>query len=71
MVDVNELKGAIVSRKKKQKDVYSQIGLTKRQWQIRTEKKVFSSDEIYGIVMCLGITDPEEIQKIFFAPNNN
>lgn len=54
MVNTNRLKGTIISLGLSQKNVYEAIGLTKRQWDIRMEKKQFSSDEIYKICEVIG-----------------
>ena len=43
MVDVNKLKGLIVERGLTQTEVYNRMGLSKRQWQCRIEKKKFDS----------------------------
>lgn len=62
MVDTDRLKGEIVARKLTQKDVYTQIGLTKRQWELRMNSKKFDSDDIYNLCKVLG----DEVLPIFF-----
>lgn len=55
MVNVNRVKGEIKALGFTQKEVYEAIGLTRRQWNIRLEKKKFNSDEIYGICKFIGM----------------
>ena len=62
MVNTDRLKGEIIARKLKQKDVYERIGLSKRQWELRMDSKKFDSDEIYKICEVLG----NEVLPIFF-----
>lgn len=64
MVNTNELKAEIVRQGKTQKQVYEHLGLTKRQWMSRIEKKKFDSDEMYGISNYLMLDNP---MLIFFA----
>ena len=64
MVDVNKLKGLIVERGLTQTEVYSRIGLSKRQWQHRMENKKFDSNEIGSLIKLLDIDNPS---PIFFA----
>lgn len=64
MVDVNKLKGLIVERGLTQTEVYNRMGLSKRQWQGRIEKKKFDSDDMKKLVTILKIDNPS---PIFFA----
>ena len=64
MVDTNKLKGAIVEKGLTQTEVYNRMGLTKRQWQGRMEKKKFDSEDMLKLVNILEITDP---MPIFFV----
>lgn len=64
MVDTDQLKGIIVSRKLTQKAVYEQMGLTKRQWDARMEKRKLDTDEMYSLC---NILDIEEPISVFFA----
>jgi hypothetical protein len=64
MVDVNKLKGLIVERGLTQTEVYGRMGLSKRQWQGRIEKKKFDSDDMKKLVTILEIDNPS---PIFFA----
>lgn len=64
VVNVNELKAEIVRKGFTQKEVYEGIGLSKRQWEIRIEKKKFDSDDIFSLINFVGIENP---MPIFFA----
>lgn len=64
MVDVNKLKGLIVERGLTQTEVYNRMGLSKRQWQCRIEKKKFDSDDMMKLISILNIDNPS---PIFFA----
>lgn len=67
MVNVDLLKDTIiVSRHKTIQEVFTAIGLTKRQWLSRISKKVFDSNEIKALIDCLSLT-LEEVKAIFFA----
>lgn len=61
MVDTNKLKATIVERGLTQTEVRNRMGLTKRQWQHRIEKKKFDSDDMLKLVNILDITDPVPI----------
>lgn len=66
MVNVELLKDTIiVSRHKTIQEVYTQMGLTKRKWGIRIEKRKFDSDEIAALINILSLTW-EEVYAIFF-----
>lgn len=64
MVDVNKLKGLIVERGLTQTEVYSRMGLSKRQWQCRIENKKFDSNDMMQLINLLDIENPS---PIFFA----
>lgn len=61
MVDVNKLKGLIVERGLTQTEVRNRMGLTKRQWQCRIEKKKFDSDDMMKLITILEISNPSPI----------
>lgn len=61
MVDTNKLKGLIVERGLTQTEVYSRMGLSKRQWQGRIEKKKFDSDDMMQLISILDIDNPSPI----------
>lgn len=61
MVDINKLKATIVEKGLTQTEVHNRMGLTKRQWQCRMEKKKFDSDDMLKLVNILEITDPVPI----------
>ena len=61
MVDVNKLKGLIVERGLTQTEVYNRMGLSKRQWQGRIEKKKFDSDDMMQLISILDIDNPSPI----------
>lgn len=64
MVNVLELKAAILKAGLTQKEVYEGIGLTKRQWAIRCTKRKFDTDEMYKITNFVKLENPV---PIFFA----
>lgn len=64
MVNVNLLNAQIVAVGKKPKDVYTALGLTRRQWYTRMKKATLNSDEMYELVKLLDIKNPI---VIFFA----
>ncbi len=67
MVNVDLLKDTIiVSRHKTIQEVFGEMGLTKRKWQIRIAKKVFDSEEIKKLIHILNLS-LEELNAIFFA----
>jgi len=61
VVDTNKLKGLIVERGLTQTEVYSRMGLSKRQWQGRIEKKKFDSDDMMQLISILDIDNPSPI----------
>ena len=61
MVDTNKLKGLIVERGLTQTEVYNRMGLSKRQWQGRIEKKKFDSDDMMKLISILDIDNPSPI----------
>lgn len=61
MVDTNKLKGLIVERGLTQTEVYNRMGLSKRQWQGRIEKKKFDSDDMMQLISILDIDNPSPI----------
>lgn len=61
MVDVNKLKGLIVEKGLTQTEVYNRMGLSKRQWQGRIEKKKFDSDDMLLLIRILEIDNPSPI----------
>ena len=64
MIDVNKLKGSIVSAGKTQTDVAKRLGITPKTFSIKLKKGVFGSDEIEVMIGYLSIEDP---LSIFFA----
>ena len=68
MIDVNKLKGSIVSAGKTQTDVAKRLGITPKTFSIKLKKGVFGSDEIEVMIDYLSIEDP---LSIFFAKKSN
>lgn len=67
MVNVDLLKDTIiVSRHKTIKEVYEKMGLTKRKFELRMQKKVFDSNEIAQLIEILALSK-DEVFAIFFA----
>lgn len=64
LIDVNKLKGSIVSAGKTQTDVAKRLGITPKTFSIKLKKGVFGSDEIEVMIDYLSIEDP---LSIFFA----
>ena len=64
MIDVNKLKGSIVSAGKTQTDVAKRLGITPKTFSIKLKKGVFGSDEIEVMIDYLSIEDP---LSIFFV----
>ena len=64
MVDINRLKGAIVTKGKTQEDVAKRLNMAPKTFYLKMKKGVFDSDEIAAIVDDLDIENPMEI---FFA----
>lgn len=63
MVNVNELKAAIVRKGYCQKDVADKLGITARTLSSKMKKGVFGSDEIEILIEYLSIDNP---MSIFF-----
>lgn len=67
MVNIELLKDTIiVSRHKTIKEVYEEMGLTKRMFGTRMAKRTFDSTEISKLISILELTW-EEVKAIFFA----
>lgn len=64
MVNVNELKAAIVRKGLTQKEVADKMNISPRTFTSRLNKGVFGSDEIEQLMDILDINDPI---SIFFA----
>ena len=64
MIDVNKLKGSIVSAGKTQTDVAKRLGITPKTFSIKLKKGIFDSDEIEAMIDYLSIEDP---LSIFFV----
>lgn len=64
MVDVNRLKGTIVSNGLTQEDVAKHLGIASKTFYLKMKKGVFGSDEIEKMIEFLNIDDP---MPIFFA----
>ena len=65
MIDVNKLKGQIVSKGLTQEEVAIRIGITPTGFYGKMKKSVFRSDEIEKMISILEIENPIEI----FFPN--
>ena len=61
MIDVNKLKGAIVSAGKTQNEVAKKPGITPKTFSLKLEKGVFGHDEIEVMIDYLSIGDPLSI----------
>lgn len=61
VVDTNKLKGLIVERGLTQTEVHNRMGLSKRQWQCRMEKRKFDSDDMMKLITILEIDNPSPI----------
>lgn len=61
MVDTNKLKAVITEKGLTQTEVHNRMGLSKRQWQCRMEKKKFDSDDMMKLVTILEIENPTPI----------
>ncbi|RIW10917.1 hypothetical protein [Veillonella parvula] len=66
MIDVNKLKGAIVSAGKTQNEVAKALGITPKTFFLKLKKRVFGADEIEVMIDYLSIGDP---LSIFCAKN--
>ena len=64
MIQVNKLKGEIVSCGLTQKDVAKSLSISERGFRYRLNKGVFNNNEIQIMIKLLKISDPIDI---FFA----
>lgn len=64
MVDINRLKGAIVTKGKTQEDVAKRLNMAPKTFYLKMKKGVFGSDEIEAMIKYLDISDP---MSVFFA----
>lgn len=64
MVQLNELKAAMVRKGLKQADVAKAIGISNKTFYEHMKKGVFGSDEIEKLINLLDIKDP---LNVFFA----
>lgn len=64
MVDINRLKGAIVTKGKTQEDVAKRLNMAPKTFYLKMKKGVFGSDEIEAMIEYLEIPDP---MSVFFA----
>ena len=55
MIDINKIKGSIVSAEKIQTDVVKRLGITPKTFSIKLKKGVFGSDEIKVMIDYLSI----------------
>lgn len=55
MIDVNKIKGLIVSAEKNQTDVVKRLGITPKTFSIKLKKGVFGSNEIEVMIDYLSI----------------
>lgn len=67
MIDVNKIKGLIVSAEKNQTDVVKRLGITPKTFSIKLKKGVFGSNEIEVMIDYLSI---EAHLFIFFEKSN-
>lgn len=64
MVNINELKAAMVRKGKTQKDVANDIGISPRSLTNKMKSGIFLSNEIESMIRVLDIENPVDI---FFA----
>lgn len=64
MIDTNALRGIIISKGMKQKDVAKHLGIAPKTFYAKMKKGVFGSDEIESMIEILSISNPVDI---FFA----
>jgi len=55
LIDINKIKGSIVSAEKIQTDVVKRLGITPKTFSIKLKKGVFGSDEIKVMIDYLSI----------------
>ncbi len=66
MIKTAKLLGIIAEKGLSQKAVAKKLGINEATFYRKMRRGVFDSDEIYGMIECLGIENPEDI---FFACN--
>lgn len=64
MIDVNMLKGLIVTKGLSQRQVAKMLGITEKTFYCKMKKGIFNSVEMELMIDILNIKDPN---KIFFA----
>ena len=64
MIDINALKGVIVSRNMTQQDVARHLNMAPKTFYAKMKKGVFGSDEMEDMIELLAIENPSDI---FFA----
>ena len=67
MIDINKIKGSIVSAEKIQTDVVKRLGITSKTFSIKLKKGVFGSDEIKVMIDYLSI----EAHLFIFCEKSN
>ena len=67
MIDINMLKGIIVSRGLTQKDVAKHLKINQKTFYEKMKKGVFGSDEMESMIELLSIDNPTEV---FFTNNS-
>ena len=61
MIDINLLKGIIVSRGLTQKDVAKHLKINQKTFYEKMKKGVFGSDEMESMIELLSIDNPTEV----------
>lgn len=61
MIDINLLKGIIVSRGLTQKDVAKHLQINQKTFYEKMKKGVFGSDEMESMIELLSIDNPTEV----------
>lgn len=64
MVDTLKIKALVVERGMTQTEVAGKMGMSKKMWYDRMNKKKFDSEEMYNLIHILEIDNPT---PIFFA----
>lgn len=64
MVDTLKIKALVVERGMTQAEVAEKLGMSRKVWYDRMNKRKFDSEEMYNLIHILGIKNPSEI---FFA----